>query len=97
MGVWTKRRPDHREETQTEMVWTCLPFIRSGKNHLARHIEREKKTRQTGEEAGRQLQGMDREGVHQVPEGATENREQWKTLPLKSSVVPQQPSWLRDR
>ena len=22
------------------MVWTCLPFIRSGQNHLARHNER---------------------------------------------------------
>ena len=30
------------------MVWSCLPFIRSGQNHLARHSEREKKTRQTG-------------------------------------------------
>ena len=24
------------------MVWTCLPFIRSGQNHLARHSERGK-------------------------------------------------------
>ena len=29
------------------MVWTCLPFIKSGRNHLARHSERGKKTRQT--------------------------------------------------
>ena len=29
------------------MAWTCLPFIRSGQNHLARHSERGKKTRQT--------------------------------------------------
>ena len=35
------------------MVWSCLPFIRSGKNHLARHSERSKKTRQTEEEVGR--------------------------------------------
>ena len=32
----------------------CLPFIRSGQNHLARHSERWKKTRQTEEEVGRQ-------------------------------------------
>ena len=32
------------------MVWSCFPFIRSGQNHLARHSEREKKTRQTKEE-----------------------------------------------
>ena len=25
---------------QTEVVWTCLPFIRTGQNHLARHSER---------------------------------------------------------
>ena len=30
------------------VVWSCLPFIRSGQNHLARHSERGKKTRQTG-------------------------------------------------
>ena len=48
------RRPlDHRKETQTAVVWTCLPFIRSGQN-LARHSERGKKTRQTKEEVGRQ-------------------------------------------
>ena len=29
------------------MVRICLPFIRSGQNHLARHSERRKKTRQT--------------------------------------------------
>ena len=32
-------------------------------NHLARHSERGKKTRQTEEEVGRQHQGMDRPGV----------------------------------
>ena len=33
-----------------------------------------KKTRQTEEEVGRQHQGMDRPGVHQVPEGSEEQR-----------------------
>ena len=50
----TRRPPDHRKDTQTEVVWTCLSFIRSGQSHLARHSERGKKTRQTGEELGRQ-------------------------------------------
>ena len=40
----------------------------SGQNHLARHSERGKKTRETEEEVGRQHQGMDRHGVRQVPE-----------------------------
>ena len=54
------------------VVWLCFPFIRSGQNHLARHSERGKKTRQTGEEVGRLHQGMDRPGVRQVPEGSGE-------------------------
>ena len=55
----TRRPPDHRQETQTEVVWTCLPFIRSGQNHLARHGEMGNETRQTEEEVGGQHnQGM---------------------------------------
>ena len=61
------------------MVWTCLPFIRPGRNHLARHSERGKKTRQTKEEVGRQHQGMDRPGVCQVPEGSGEQRRMEET------------------
>ena len=49
-GNWTTRRPDDRKETQTAVVWSCLPNIGSGQNHLARHSERGKKTRQTEEE-----------------------------------------------
>ena len=91
----TTRRPDYRKETQTAVVWTCLSFIRSGQNHLARHSERGKKTRQTEEELGRQHQGMDRPGVRQVPEGSGEQGI-WRKLVVKSSVVPQRPSWLWD-
>ena len=70
-GSWTTRKsPDHRKETQTALVWSCLTFIRSGQSHLARHSERGKKTRQTVEELGRQHQGLDRPGVRQVPEGS---------------------------
>ena len=50
-GKWTTQRPpDHRKETQTAVVWICLPFVRPGQNHIARHSERGKKTRQTKEE-----------------------------------------------
>ena len=62
---------DHKE-THTAVVWSCFQFIRSGQNHLARHSERGKKTRQTEEEVGRQQQGIDRPGVRQVPEGSGE-------------------------
>ena len=55
-GNWTTRRPpDHRKETQTAVVWTCLPFIRACQNHLASHSERGKKTKQTAEEVGRNI------------------------------------------
>ena len=66
----TRRPPNHRKETQTVMVWTCLPFIRTGQNHLARHSERGTKTKT--EEVGRKHKGMDRPGVRQVPEGSGE-------------------------
>ena len=75
----TQRPPDHRKETQTVVVWTCLQFIRSGENHLARHSERGKKTRQTEEEVARQHQGMDRPGVRQVTEGSGEQRKTEET------------------
>ena len=79
-GNWTTRRPpDNHKETQTAEVWSCLPFISSGQNHLARHSERGKKTRQTEEEVRRQHQGMDRPGVRQVPEGSGERRKMEKT------------------
>ena len=88
----TQRPPDDRKDTQTAVVWSGFPFIRSGQNHLAR----EKKTRQTEETVGRQHQGMDRPGVRQV-QRAVENREKWRKLVAKSSVVPKRPSRLKDR
>ena len=84
------RRPDHRKKTQTAVVWTCLPFIRASPNHLARHSERRKNTRQTEEEVGRQHQG--REGLEFAKsQKAVQYREKWKKLAVKSSVVPQRP------
>ena len=86
---------------QIAVVWTCLLFIRSDQNHLARHSERGKKTRQTEREVGKQHREMDRPGVCQVPEGksqrAVENREKWRKLVVKSSVLPQRLLRLRDR
>ena len=80
VGNWTTQRPpDDRKETQTAVVWSCFPFIRSCQNRLARHSERGKKTRQTKEEVGRQYQGMDRPGVRQVPEGSGEPGKMEKT------------------
>ena len=76
---------------QTAVVWSCFPFIMSGQNHLARHSERGKKTRWTKEEVGRQHQGMDRLEFGKS-QRAVENKEKWRKLVAKSSVVPQRPS-----
>ena len=77
----TQRPPDHCKETQTAVVWSCLPFIRSGQN-LARHIERGKKTRQTEEEVERAVE--DREGCRKlavkssvVPQQPLRLRDRW--------------------
>ena len=73
-GDRTTRRPsDHCRETQNEAIGTCLPFIRPDLNHLARHNERGKKTRETEKEV-RIHQGMDRPGVRQVQEVSGEHR-----------------------
>ena len=59
-------------EKKRKLQWYgCLPFIRSGQNHLARHSERGKRTRQTEKDAGRH-KGMDRPGVRHAPEGSGE-------------------------
>ena len=65
-----RRPPDDRKETQTAVIWSCLPFIRSGQNHLARHCERGKKTRQTG---GKTTSGNGQAWSSASPRG------QWKT------------------
>ena len=48
-----------------------------------------------GDEVGRQHQGMDSFGVRQV-QRTVENREKWRKLVVKSSVVPQQLSGIDD-
>ena len=68
----TRRPPDHLKETQTSVVWSCLSFIGSSPNHLARHNGRGKQTRQTEGEVARQHQAKDRPKVSQVPEGSGE-------------------------
>ena len=62
---------------------SCFPFIRSGQNHLARG----KKARQTEEEVGRQHQEWT--GLRFAKsQRALENREKWRKLVVKSSVMP---------
>ena len=94
----TRRPPDHRKETQTAVVWSCLPFIRSGQKHLTRHSERGKKTRQTEEEVGRQHKGINGQAWSSPsPRGQWRTGKKWRKQVVKSSVVPQRPSQSRDR
>ena len=84
-----------RKETQTAVVWSCCPFIRSGQNHLARHSERGKKTRQTEEEVEDNI-GEWTDLEFGKSQRAVEKREKWRKLVAKLSVVLQRPSRLRD-
>ena len=68
-----------------------LTFIRSGQNHLARHRKGGRKKR--WEDNIRERTGLE----FAKSQGAAENREKWRKLAVKQSVVPQRPSRLRDR
>ena len=98
LTMYSKQYNSCKQPTVLHFRWqhVCLTFIRSGQHRLARHSEREKKTRHTEEEVGRQHQGMDRSGFAKS-QRAVENRGKWRILVAKSSVVPQRPSRLRDR
>ena len=50
------------------------PVYQVWQNHLVRHSENGKKTRQTEKEVGIQHHGMDKPGVRRVPEGCGEQR-----------------------
>ena len=93
-GNWTTwRSPDDRKEMQTAVVWICLPFIKSGQNHLARYSEMGKKA--DGGKGRKTKWGNGQAWSSLSP------RRQWRTEKnggvVKSSVVPQQPLRLRDR
>ena len=95
----SSKQSDHTKtswSSQTSVVWSCLPSIRPGQNYLARHSERGKKTRQTGEEVWRQHQGMDGRGVRQVLEGSGERGKMEETV-CEIICGSQRPLRLRDR
>ena len=56
-NLTTRRPPDDRKKTQSAVVWSRFPFIKSGQNCLARHSERGKKTRQTRGRGGKTTSG----------------------------------------
>ena len=83
------------------MIRTCLPFIGSDQNHLARNSERRKKTGQTEEKKRwediiREWTGLEFAKSKRAVE-STERKKKGRKLVMKSSLVPQRPSRLRDR
>ena len=96
-GNWPiGRLPDHHKEMQIEVIWTHLPFIRScqtisqGTVKGGRRRGRQKKRL---EDNIRQWTGLELAKSQR----AVENREKWRKLVVKLSVVPQQPVQWRDR
>ena len=96
-GNRTSRRPSgHRKETQTAVVWSLLPFITSGQNHLARHSEggrRQGRQSKRWKDNNREWTGQEFAKSQRV----VENRGKWRKLVAKLSVVPQRPSRLMDK
>ena len=96
--IRSSRQLDHMKTSrQAAVVWSCFPFIRSGQNHLARHStvkgEEDKADRGRG---GKTTSGKWTDLEFSKSQRAVENREKWRKLVAKLSVVPQQPSQLRD-
>ena len=69
----TRRPPDHHKEMQTEVVLTCLPFIRSGQNHFARHSERGEEDKADRRRAGKTTSGNGQDW------SSPSSRGQWRT------------------
>ena len=76
------------QQMQTAVILTCLLFIRSGKNHLARHSGRGRsqgRQRKRWEDNIREWTGLE----FTKSQTAVKNKEKWGKLVAKSSVVPQ--------
>ena len=95
-GHWTTQRPpDYRKEMQTAVVWSCLPFIRSDQIILQGTVKgrrRQGRRRKRWKDNIRKWTGLE----FGKSQRAVQNREKWRKLVVKSSVVPQQPLQLRD-
>ena len=89
------RPPEHHKETQTAVAWSCLPFIRPGQIILRGTVKggrRQGRQRKRWEDSIRELTDLE----FAKSQRAIENRKKCRELVVKSSVVPQRPSQLRD-
>ena len=71
-GNRTSRTPDHGKETQTAVVWSCLPLIRSGWNHLAQ-------AQRKGEDKAERGRGGKTTSVNGQAWSSASPRGQWRT------------------
>ena len=87
----TRRLPDHCKETQTEVVWSCLPFISLPKTILQGTVKggrRQGRQRKRWEDNIREWANLE----FAKSQRAVEIREEWRKLVVKSPVVPLRPS-----
>ena len=93
-GNLTTRSPDHRKETQTTEVWTCLPFISLAKTILQGTVKGEEDKADRGR--GVKTTSGKRTGLEFTESRRRmENKEKWRNPVVESSVVPPRPSRLR--
>ena len=71
-----RRPPDHGKEMQTAVVWSCLPFIRSGQNHLVKGGRRQGRQRKRWEDNIRVWTGLKFAKAQRV----VDNRGKWRKL-----------------
>ena len=69
----TRRPPDHRKETQTAVVWSCLPFVRSGQNPSCKAQEKEEEDKADRGKGGKTTSGNGQDWSSSSPRG------QWRT------------------
>ena len=89
-GNWTTWKPPAcRKEMHTAVLWSCLPFIRSGWNHLARHSERGEEDKADRGRGRKTTLGNGQAWTSQSPRGQWRTEKKWRKLVAKLSVVPQ--------
>ena len=73
---------------QTEAVRTCLSFIRSGQNHLARYSERGEEDKADRGRGGKITSGNGQAWSLPSSRGQWGTGKKWRKLVVKSSVMP---------
>ena len=90
----SSRQSDHtKRETQSAMLWSCRPFIKIILQGTVKGGRRQGRQRKRWENSIREWTGLELAKSQR----AVENRENWRKLVVKSSVVRKRPPRLLDR